>query len=69
MTRSESPLAVPAGVSTGESYSSSSPVRSTYPAQRAPEEVIMAEVNFAEVLVSAHCWNSARYRTFSQLSL
>lgn len=49
MTRFESPLAVPAGVSTGESYSSrSSLVRSTYPAQRAPEEVIMAAVNFAK---------------------
>lgn len=46
MTRFESPVAVPPRVSTGKNYSSrNSFVRSTYPAQRAPEEVI-AEVNF-----------------------
>lgn len=70
MTRFESPLAVHTRVPTGENYSSRrSFVRTTYPAQRAPEEVIMAEVNFAEFLVSAHCWNSAKYQTFSQRSL
>lgn len=61
MTRSESPLAVPTRESTGENYSSRSIfVRSTYPAQRAPEKIIMAEVNFAKILVSAHCWHSAK---------
>lgn len=69
MTRFESPLVVPTRVSTGENYSSSSFVRSPYHAQRAPEEVIMAEVNFEKILVSAHRWNSVRYRTFSQQSL
>lgn len=67
VTRFESPLGVPTRVSTGENYSRRSClVRSTYPAQKAPEE---AEENFTKVLVSAHCWNSVKYRTFSQWSL